>query len=82
MRMYKVFQKISTKVYNLVEFHSFQVDVAESMVLLEMGFLPLVFAIMTHLPYHLIEELMWPSCFAMDVFSRKVHEKCQLQKDM
>ena len=58
MRMYKVFQKISTKVYKPIEFHSFQVDVVESMVLLGMGFLPLVFAIMTHLLYHLIEELI------------------------
>jgi hypothetical protein len=31
--------------------------VAESMALLEMEFLPSFFDIMTHLPYHLVEEL-------------------------
>jgi hypothetical protein len=57
MRMCKVFRRICTKVYDPVEFQSLEVDVAESMVLLEMAFPPSFFDIMTHLPYHLVLEL-------------------------
>jgi hypothetical protein len=57
MRMCKIFRRICTKVYNLAEFESLQVDVAESMVLLEMEFPPSFFDIMMHLPYHLVQEL-------------------------
>jgi hypothetical protein len=57
IRMSKVFRRICTKVYNPVEFPSLVADVAESMALLEMEFLPSFFDIMTHLPYHLVEEL-------------------------
>jgi hypothetical protein len=53
----KVFRRICTKVYNPVEFPSLVTDVAESMALLEMEFPPSCFFIMTHLPYHLVEEL-------------------------
>jgi hypothetical protein len=57
MRMCKVFCRICTKVYNPTDFQSLEVDLAESMALLEMEFPPSFFDIMTHLPYHIIEEL-------------------------
>jgi hypothetical protein len=57
MRMCKVFCRIRTKVYDPTEFSSFRQDVAESMAMLEMEFLPSFFDIMIHLPYHLVEEL-------------------------
>jgi hypothetical protein len=57
MRMYKVFRRLCTKVCNPTEFDSLQADVAESMALLEMEFPPSFFDIMTHLPYHLVQEL-------------------------
>jgi hypothetical protein len=57
MCMCKIFRRICTKVYNPVDFASLEEDVAESMALLEMKFLPSFFDIMTHLPYHLIQEL-------------------------
>jgi hypothetical protein len=55
--MCKVFRRICTKVYDPSEFQSLQLDVAESMALLEMEFPPSFFDIMTHLPYHIVEEL-------------------------
>jgi hypothetical protein len=57
MRMCKVYRQIYTKVYNPAEFESLESDVAESLALLEMEFHPSFFDIMTHLPYHLVEEL-------------------------
>jgi hypothetical protein len=54
MHMCKIFRCICTKVYNPAEFESLQVDVAESMALLEMEFPPSFFDIMTHLPYNLV----------------------------
>jgi hypothetical protein len=57
MHMCKVFRHICTKVYNPTEYESLQVDVAESMALLEIEFPPSFFDIMTHLPYHLVQEL-------------------------
>jgi hypothetical protein len=61
MRMSKVYRRICTKVYNPTEFESLQADVAESMAesmaLLEMEFPLSFFEIMTHLPYHLVQEL-------------------------
>jgi hypothetical protein len=57
MRMCKVFHRIYTKVYDPVEFQSLEADVAKSMALLEMEFPPSCFYIMTHLPYHLVQEL-------------------------
>jgi hypothetical protein len=53
MQMCKVFRRICTKVYNPAEFESMESDVA----LLEMEFPPSFFEIMTHLPYHLVDEL-------------------------
>jgi hypothetical protein len=57
MRRCKVFHRICTKVYDPSEFQSLHVDVAESMALLEMEFPPSFFDIMTHLSYHIVEEL-------------------------
>jgi hypothetical protein len=57
MHMCKVFRRICTKVYNPAEYESLQLDVAESMALLEIEFPPSFFDIMTHLPYHLVQEL-------------------------
>jgi hypothetical protein len=57
MRMCKVFRRIYTKVYNPTDFESLQTDVVESMALLEMENPPSFFDIMTHLPYHLVQEL-------------------------
>jgi hypothetical protein len=55
MRMCKVFRRICTKVYDPKKFQSLQTNLAESMALLEMEFPPF-FDIMTHLPYHIVEE--------------------------
>jgi hypothetical protein len=57
MRMCKVFHRICTKVYNPAEFDSLEADVAESKALLEMEFPLSFFDIMTHLLYHLVQEL-------------------------
>jgi hypothetical protein len=57
MRMYKVFRRICAKVYNPTDFTSLQLDVAKSMVLLEMEFPPSCFDIMIHLSCHLVHEL-------------------------
>jgi hypothetical protein len=57
MRMSKVYRRICTKVYNPAKFESLQADVAESMALLEMEFPLSFFDIMTHLSYHLVQEL-------------------------
>ena len=57
MRLYKVFKRICTKVYNLAEFESLESNVVESLVLQKMEFPPLFFDIMTHLPYHLVDKL-------------------------
>jgi len=55
--MYKVFRRMYTKVCNPIEFESLQLDVVESMSLLEMEFPSSFFDMMTHLPYHLVQEL-------------------------
>jgi hypothetical protein len=57
MRMCKIFRRICTKVYNPADFDSLELDVVESMALLEMEFPPSFFDIRTHLPYHLVQEL-------------------------
>jgi hypothetical protein len=56
IQMYKVFRRICTKIYDPAEFQSLEADVAESMALLEMEFPAAFFDIMTHLPYHLVQE--------------------------
>jgi hypothetical protein len=55
--MCKVFRCLCTKVYNPANFQSLKADVAKSMALLEIEFPPSFFDILTHLPYHLEEEL-------------------------
>jgi hypothetical protein len=58
MRMCKIFRRICTKVYNPAKFESLQVDITESMALLKMEFPSSFFdIIMTHLLYHLVQEL-------------------------
>jgi hypothetical protein len=57
MRVCNIFRRICTRVYNPADFQSLQADVAETMALVEMEFPPSFFDIMTHLPYHLVEEL-------------------------
>lgn len=57
MRMSKLFRRICRKVYDPSEFESLQVDAAESLALVEMEFPPSFFDVMTHLPYHIVEEL-------------------------
>ena len=57
IRMSKVFCRICTKVYNPAEIESLEAEVAETMSLLEMEFPPSFFDIVTHLPYHLVQEL-------------------------
>ena len=57
MRMCKVFRRLCTKVYNPADFQSLEVDVAESLALLEIEFPASFFDVMTHLPLHLPKEL-------------------------
>jgi hypothetical protein len=57
MRVCEIFRRICTRVYNPADFQSLQADVAETMALVQMEFPPSFFDIMTHLPYHLVEEL-------------------------
>ncbi len=57
MRMSKVFRRLCTNIYNPEHFQSLELDVAESMALVEMEFPPSFFDIMTHLPYHLVQQL-------------------------
>jgi hypothetical protein len=57
MRMCKVYRRICSKVYDPSQFQSLLNDVAESMAQLEMEFPPSFFDVMTHLPYHIVEEL-------------------------
>jgi hypothetical protein len=57
MRISKVFQRICDSVWNPLEFAALLADVARSMALLEIHFPPLFFDIMTHLLYHLVDEL-------------------------
>ena len=52
-----IFQQICSKVWNPNEFEGLRLDVARSMALLEIHFPPSFFDIMTHLVYHLVEEL-------------------------
>jgi hypothetical protein len=56
MWMCKMFRRICIKVYDPAKFPSLEADVAESRALLEMEFPSSFFDIMTHLPYHLVQE--------------------------
>ena len=57
MRICRVFRKICGSVWNPSEIEDLQADVARSMALLEIHFPPSFFDIMTHLVYHLVDEL-------------------------
>jgi hypothetical protein len=57
MRVCKIFRRICTRIYNPTDFQSLQADMAETMALVEMEFPPSFFDFMTHLSYHLVEEL-------------------------
>ena len=57
MRISRVFRKIFGSVWNPMEIDALQADVARSMALLELHFPPSFFYIMTHLVYHLVDEL-------------------------
>ncbi len=57
MRISKVFRRICHSVWNPLEIEALRADVARSMALLEIHFPPSFFDIMTHLLYHLVDEL-------------------------
>jgi hypothetical protein len=57
MKISKVFWRICNKVWNPHEIESLWLDVSVSLTLLEMYFPPSFFDIMTHLLYHLVDEL-------------------------
>ena len=52
-----MFRRICDSVWNPLEFEALQADIAQSMALLEIHFPPSFFDIMTHLLYHLVDEL-------------------------
>jgi hypothetical protein len=57
MRISRVFRRLCNKVWNLLDIKSLRIDVAISLTLLEIHFPPSIFDIMTHLLYHLADEL-------------------------
>jgi hypothetical protein len=57
MRICRVFRKLCGSVWNSSEIEDLQADVARSIALLEIHFPPSFFDIMTHLVYHLVDEL-------------------------
>jgi hypothetical protein len=57
MRISRVFRKICSSVWNPSDIGALQADVARSMALLEIHFPPSFFDVMTHLVYHLVDEL-------------------------
>jgi hypothetical protein len=57
VRISKVFRRICNKVWNPLEIEALQINVSISLTLLEMYFPPSFFDIMTHLLYHLLDEL-------------------------
>jgi hypothetical protein len=57
MRVSKVFRRICSKVWDPSEIDSLQNDVIISLALMEMHFPPSFFDIMTHILYHLVDEL-------------------------
>jgi hypothetical protein len=57
IRISKVFRRICNKVWNPFEIESLWLNILVSLALLEMYFPPLFFDIMTHLLYHLLDEL-------------------------
>lgn len=57
MKVSKIFKKICNTLWNPFEIDSFRIDVAISLALVEMHFQPSFFDIMTHLLYHVVNEL-------------------------
>ena len=57
MRICRVFRKICASVWDPSEIQALNADVARSMALLEIHFPPSFFDVMTHLVYHLVDEL-------------------------
>jgi len=57
MRISKVFIRLCHKAWNPNDIESLQLDVLVSLTLVEMHFPPSFFDIMTHLLYHLVDEL-------------------------
>jgi hypothetical protein len=57
MRISRVFRRLYSKVLNPSDIESLHIDVAISLALLEIHFPPSFFDIMTHLLYHLVDEL-------------------------
>jgi len=55
--MCKILRRLYTKVYNLANFESLQLNVVEIMAQLEMEFPLSFFDMMTHVPYHQMQEL-------------------------
>jgi hypothetical protein len=57
MRIFRILKQICNKVWNPSEIESLGNDVVVSLALVEMYFPPSFFNIMTHLLYHLVDEL-------------------------
>jgi hypothetical protein len=57
MRISRVFRRICNKGWNPLDIESLVLDVVVNLSLLEMHFSPNFFNIMTHLIYHLVDEL-------------------------
>jgi hypothetical protein len=57
IRLSKVFRKLCAKTVNSGEKDQLLADAAETMCMLEKKFPPTFFDIMSHLPYHLVEQL-------------------------
>jgi hypothetical protein len=57
MRISRVSRRFCNKVWNLSDIESLHIDVAVNLALLEIHFPPSFFDIMTHLLYHLMDEL-------------------------
>lgn len=57
MRISKVFKRICNRVWDPSKIDSLWLDVVVSLALIEMDFPPSFFDIMTHLLYHLVDEV-------------------------
>jgi hypothetical protein len=57
MKISRVFRRLCNKVWNPSDIESLHIDVAISLALLEIHFPPSFFDLMTHLLYHLVDEL-------------------------
>lgn len=92
MRVYKVFRRLCSKVWDPSKIHSLQIDVAISLSLMEMHFPPSFFDIMMHLLYHLVDGLdlcgpiatrwMYPMERYMKAFKLYVRNMARLEASM